>query len=531
MAGGDPIQARLNIAEVNRRYEEQNRETYTERTELQQQLPDLNAAASAGVEGVTLPERDIRRLFPAAKAEQIIGAFHANQAVGGLMRGVQWASPQQLGEVQRDVSSGQGIYSDSLRSHRGRATTGAGTTGATEDGTDLGFFRRRELAARQIGSEIQRRNGLLVGPEADPAAYVATNPAVRQADTAGNFEGYANAVLGTQEFLGVPAAQQHVLTRGQAITLASQIMTSDDPKAELQRQAAGAGSAWPHVFGDAIALGKLPAGYQAVQTLDDPHDAALLSRTLASEKPAPDGKPAKSIDDTVDLMGGAKGEAAKVRDAVRFDPEVKNYVSSIQRSGASADQVSGIVNAVETLALAKRGAGEATDTASAASAAVKSFFGKFDYMPNGGARVPAKAMEAVSANARATLDGLALDHIQVPPRFGQAGQPEAREYLDTIKAAPTWITSPRSDAIWLMDYGGRIVRGQDGRPVSVPFDLPGPPPVVRAPPLSGVSVAPAVMPARAVSPAPAPAGATPAGISPADRAAAEADAANVVPGL
>ncbi len=180
MANGDPIQARMNVAEVNRRYEEQNRETYTERMELQQQLPDLNAAASAGVDGVNLPERDIRRLFPPAKAQAIIGEFHANQAVGGLMRGVQWASPDQLGEMQRDISSGQGVYSDALRSHRGRATTGAGTTGAEEDSTDLGYFRRRETAARQVNAEIQRRTGLLVGPEADPAAYVATNPAVRQ---------------------------------------------------------------------------------------------------------------------------------------------------------------------------------------------------------------------------------------------------------------------------------------------------------------------------------------------------------------
>ncbi len=144
LANGDPIQARANIAEVNRRYQEQNAVTATERMELAQQLPDLNAAASAGVDGVTLPERDIRRLFPPAKAQEIIGSFHANQAVGSLMRGVQCASPDQLQEMQRDLNSGQGAYSDALRSHRGRATTGAGTTGATEDGTDLGFFRRRE---------------------------------------------------------------------------------------------------------------------------------------------------------------------------------------------------------------------------------------------------------------------------------------------------------------------------------------------------------------------------------------------------
>ena len=180
-------------------------------------------------------------------------------------------------------------------------------------------------------------------------------------------------------------------------------------------------------------------------------------------------------------MGGAKGEAAKVRDAVRFDPDVKNYVQSIQKSGASAEQVQGIVNSVETLALAKRSAGEAGDSASAASAAVKSFFGRFDYMPNGGARVPSKSFDAVTANARATLDGLALDHVAVPERFGQPGQPERQEYLDIVKAAPTWITSPKSDALWLMDHGGRAVRGRDGQPIAVPFSLPPPAPAANAP--------------------------------------------------
>ena len=490
MAGGDPIQARMNIAEVNRRYEEQNRETYTERTELGQRLPDIMAAASAGVDGVTLPEQDVWRLYPRPKARQIIDEFHANQAVGGLMRGVQWASPQQLAEMQRDISSGQGVYSDSLRVHRSAATTGAGTTGADPDGTgDISFFRRREVAARQINSEIQKRNALLVGPEADPVSYVATSPAMRQAEAGTrpndptSFERYATASLGMQGFLGVPEAQQHVLTRAQAITVAGQIMSSQDPKATFAQMQSNSGGAWPSVFRDAISLGRLPPAYQAVQTLDDPHDAALLARALASEKPGPDGKPAKSIDETVELMGGSKGDAAKIRDAVRYDPDVAKYAQSIQKSGGSPDQVMGIVNAVETLALAKRGAGEATDAPSAAAAAVKSFFGRFDYMPNGGARVPSNVMDAVSANARSTLDGLGPEHIAVPPRFGQQGQPEPQEYVDTIKAAPTWITSPKSDALWLMDYGGRIVRGKDDRPIAVPFNRPPPAPAPQdAPP-------------------------------------------------
>ncbi len=529
MANGDPIQARMNVAEVNRRYEEQNRETYTERMELQQQLPDLNAAASAGVDGVNLPERDIRRLFPPAKAQAIIGEFHANQAVGGLMRGVQWASPDQLGEMQRDISSGPGrLFRCAALAprprHDGRRHDGCGARTVH----DLGYFRRRETAARQVNAEIQRRTGLLVGPEADPAAYVAHEPSGATGLAQGTRDPRATSdtrqsSLGMQSFLGVPEAQQHLLTRGRAQDLANQIASCAGPQggpaatghgrlrlgvAQGVRRRHGARASCPPAT--------RPCRCSTTRTTPRCCRARWRARS-----PAPTASRARSIDDTVDLMGGAKGEAAKVRDAVRFDPEVKNYVQSIQKSGASADQVSGIVNSVETLALAKRGAGEASDAASSASAAVKSFFGRFDYMPNGGARVPSKSFDAVTANAQATIDGLALDHIAVPQRFGQPGQPEAAEYLDTIKAAPTWVTSPKSDAIWLMDYGGRVVRGRDGQPVAVPFNLPGAPPAMRAPPLAGVTTIPAAPQAGAP-------------VSPAAAAAARAAAdpsANVVPGL
>nr|MCG4642330.1 hypothetical protein [Bifidobacterium bifidum] len=59
-------------------------------------------------------------------------------------------------------------------------------------------------------------------------------------------------MLSTQAFLGVPEAQQHLMTRGGAPTIANQIASSPDPKATLQQLSAGFGSAWPKVFGDAI---------------------------------------------------------------------------------------------------------------------------------------------------------------------------------------------------------------------------------------------------------------------------------------
>jgi hypothetical protein len=76
--------------------------------------------------------------------------------------------------------------------------------------------------------------------------------------------------------------------------------------------------------------------------------------------------------------------------------------------------------------------------------------------------------------------------------FNQLGGPHGQDYINSLRASPNWITSPNADALWLMDHYGRIVRQNDGSPVSVPFAAPPParrpgagrPQVAGAPPKS-----------------------------------------------
>lgn len=56
--------------------------------------------------------------------------------------------------------------------------------------------------------------------------------------------------------------------------------------------------------------------------------------------------------------------------------------------------------------------------------------------------------------------------------FGNLGGPKVEDYIRTLQASPTWITSPNADALWLQDSFGRIVRGRDGQPFAVPFNGP-----------------------------------------------------------
>jgi len=75
---------------------------------------------------------------------------------------------------------------------------------------------------------------------------------------------------------------------------------------------------------------------------------------------------------------------------------------------------------------------------------------------HGGGRVPAANMPAVSENARATLNGLNLDNVDVPARYGASpAEPKPQEYVDMVRAAPTWITGPKADRLLLIDPMGR----------------------------------------------------------------------------
>jgi hypothetical protein len=125
----------------------------------------------------------------------------------------------------------------------------------------------------------------------------------------------------------------------------------------------------------------------------------------------------------------------------------------------------GIRDAVLKLAYAK--AFYSRDAAAAGNA-VKDVVGHYEFLPSG-ARLPSDQASAIKSNARAFLKGLDANKISVPAVYGQPGMPSAKDYIDGLRAAPHWITSPKGDSLWLKDNGNRLVTDKNGHPVSVPF--------------------------------------------------------------
>ena len=303
---------------------------------------------------------------------------------------------------------------------------------------------------------------------ADSAGYViGTHPEIADQFTATQkdttqFPAYAQTVLGIQTQMGVPETMQHVLPVSSAQGIAQDIESSaEKAPAKLQQLEQQYGPAWTNVWRDLSTIGGLPSGYQSVGALDDPRDAGLLARAISEQ-----GKSGKAWGDIL----GTKVES-DIKTAVRTDPSIQQFSTSLSRSGASASQIDSIMTSVDTLAYAKSFYDR---DPKAAQNAIASFTSKYEFMPNGGARVPSANFDAVNQNASAVLSALDASKISVPSLYGQPGQPKPDEYLDVLRSAPSWITSPKADALWLMDSGGRLVRTKDGSPVSVPFNAPPP---------------------------------------------------------
>jgi hypothetical protein len=145
----------------------------------------------------------------------------------------------------------------------------------------------------------------------------------------------------------------------------------------------------------------------------------------------------------------------------------------------------GIKDAITKLAYAK---GFYNRDPTAAASAIHDVIGKYEFM--GDARIPTANSGTVKPAIRRVLGSMDETNIQVPAQAGQPGMPSAREYVESIKAAPHWITSPDGKGLMLQDNYQRFVRDKSGRPVSIPFDGPTVPLSRNAPPQAAPAAPP-----------------------------------------
>lgn len=336
------------------------------------------------------------------------------------------------------------------------------------DPNDPATYRSRLMMNRALATALTKASKAL---NDDPTTYVlGSHPDVlalgQAADKdSGQFAPYATAVLGIQTQMGVPAESQSVLPVPMASRLAQSI--TSDPEhapAALKQMEQRYGAYWPNVWRDMVQRGGLPAAYQSVGIIPDEAQASLLARGLAEQ-----GKSGKQL---VDLLPPkARVGIGGIDTSIESSPDVQNLRMSLSKSGASAPMQSDVLNSIKTLAYANMVYG-GKDQAASVQSAIDAFTAHYSFDMPGGPRVPKENADTVYANARTMLGSLSKDGISVPPIYGRPGQPSADEYLGVLRSSPTWITSPDAHGLNLMDPEGRLVRGKNGTPLTLPFSAP-----------------------------------------------------------
>jgi hypothetical protein len=450
-----PEQTDIAQREAMRLYNEHMQRTEETRARLENSLKN-GAQMLADGRDFAWNEANVRSLLPPEKADPIVDILKEATINGAAKHQVSGMTPEEItGEQARLKAS-------------------------VETGPPTGYIQRRQQQVA-FDAAVQKRNEQL---KADPANYVALNqPRIAELQTAANAKGassqawsdYAIASLAEQARIGLRPEDQHVLTTHEAQTLKENIAANPENApatiAGLQRQT---GQAWPQVWSDLVTKGKLPTGYQVVGQLADydPGSASILARAEGAN-----AKDDKAFEASISRKVGAGAQTIKQVIAERVDDPngtLQKYEHSMRMSSASETQVAAIHTAVEHLA-----AGlvlfHQEDPSSAADKAVTALTGHFEFMPNGGARVPADRYADVTSNAQDKINGLSLANVRVPEVYGRGtAAPSPQSYIDELKAGTgVWFTDLKADRVTLMDKGGGVVKDQNGQPISILFSQPG----------------------------------------------------------
>lgn len=462
-----PEQRDIAVEHLSRAHDQLTKMSAEERANLVQDLQGGLERLTNG-QPYTFDENQIRHYLEPKAADKIIGQLHEAQQVGA-----------QIGQI-RTIPTAEVV------------TTMANLQNSLRD-TNASDYQERKLLVdaytRAADTHLKELGVLPSEKPADPVSYIVrTNPDINKAYMAqdrsnpDSMQAYANTMLSWQDHLGLRSDQQHVLSTPEALAQTQTIIqnpaTAQAQLNELQREY---GPDFQHVWYDLTTLGKLPAQYQMLGALE-PADAAMLSRALTEQTTARLGdKGAEGYwDNTLPRTAGVTSPYNAVRQAIREDPKVQQFELSMRNSNASGAQINGLVGAIDTLAFARmQYAGDNASTA--ADNAISAALGHYDFSL--GARVPVNVASTVIGNANHVLNSLTVNDLTMPKSIGGHGQPTAEQYLSYIKNSPTWYTTPKEDAVQLVDPGGRLVRDKSGAPITIHFSdapipgaQPSPPP-------------------------------------------------------
>jgi hypothetical protein len=439
--------------------------TETDRRDLTNSLPDLQAAALGGND-ITVPEDRIHRLLPPAQAAQWLEHLHVATQAGRVFKGVQWDTPEQVNAAYQDLSSGLGPISTMIRNKGITAPPGTAAPGSDQETPEA--YKLRTSILHQFQQQVAARQAAL---SADPAGYVANNPVVAAKAAAidpknpATFEDYANASMATQESLGVAPSDRHVLGASQAAAISKQLMAADpattDAGAQLDSIAKGYGKSWPQAFGDLVTLGKLPREYQILGSMDAPgQDTARVDFARALQATAKRGGSAQMEADA------PPAEMANIKKGLDATIDTFRQTASVPGISGNIGLVSNVRDSVKQLATFY--AIQGMDGNAALQKATDGILNeKYDFGSAAGlgtsARVPKGTLPRVEGAASGLVGGLKPEDLMPFRSSGDSGTDKLRQTdaLRLVQRNAQW--APTEDDQGLFAY----VKLNDGRNVPV----------------------------------------------------------------
>jgi hypothetical protein len=416
-------------------------------------------------------EKTIRFYFDEPTADKLIQNLNEAKTIGALIPAI---SHTPVNEIKATMQQLQ----DSL--------VATDTEGFSE-------HNKMVLAYTSAANRFLKGIGMTGNPDedarADPARYLVSNDRdlykLYSADLSNpdNLQAFGRAMLTRQEELGLPEDRQHIMPADMSRQTALSIIGDPEHAADkLQSFYHAWGDEYQKAYADLVTVGKLPAGYQLMATLDDPQDQYLLARglnaqTTAQAKLGPGETASKNESFWRNIVGTQQYDA--IRNGIRANDDIRKFRLSILNAGGSGAQVDSLMGAIDSLALSKYAfdPSGATSTDGAANYAVNAAINsKYEWLGN--ARVPHTAFNTVSGNAEVIRQGLSIDNVTIPNGFGKLGQPSPDLYIAQIKANPSWVTDKMDDGVVMVDGAGRRVLDKTGNPIKIMFtDQPLRPPV------------------------------------------------------
>lgn len=441
-SGGDPEMEQRLVAGVMARYQQWHSATAVQRAALGRTLADTQAALRDGRDA-TIPSAEIKALYPAEQATDILGQLKDAQSDGQVTAGVKFAAPSDLDAMRTKLSDGVGPVSD----------------GASD--VDVANYRARRGDLERFDKAVATRNTALLR---DPASFAAQSPAVADAAAArdpqnpASFEAYDMAVRAEQTRLGVPEAKQTTLPVNEIHAVVAQLLTADPAKVDIGQQmtqlSTQYGAAWKNVFGDLVRVGKLPSDFQTVAIMDQPSQApARTDLVRALQASAAKGGMAGL---EKDLPQGSASLIDKQLDTALAPFRTTALIPGVNGNIA---QYSGVRQAARTLAMFYALQGK--DGTEAADAAVNGILGRYEF--DGTMRVPTGTLRLARTVTQASVAGLKPEDLAPLPPSGnpQIDQQRLADTMRLVKSNAFWLPNERDDG--LVAY----VRPRDGSVIPV----------------------------------------------------------------